>query len=384
MIYQYLFPENQSPGAVAIDREQAVGMHYIQNSIGISKIVPASAPLILSFKVQGKEKQFSAAQAVEISYYENYFSFSYTAPNFINPTDTRYAYKLQGFDTGWTDAGSRQYVDYTNLPGGDYRFKLKATADGSHWFEMTSPVAIHITVPFYKTVWFIVIIAFSIFSTSVLVIFYAQRMQLQRILMAQKIRDNIAGDLHDDIGSSLSSIMLMSEIAQKQPGQSTNYLTQIAETAGKIIESMNDIVWTVNPGNDTLEQMLVRMQEFASGLLDKKNINLQFNTALSADTLKLGMEQRKNFYLIFKEAIHNAFKYAGCSKVTVWLQQDDKTISLKIEDDGKGFDATKKYMGNGLYNLKKRAADIGGSLQITSSPGNGTTVLLVVKNHPNG
>jgi signal transduction histidine kinase/ligand-binding sensor domain-containing protein len=349
----------------------------------VTKIEPTLVPLVTSFKVQGKEKQLSGDKPVEVPFYENFFSFNYTAANFINPADTRYMFMLKGFDTLWRIAGSRQYVDYTNLPPGNYQFKLRATT-GRKWFEMKSPVAIHITVPFYKTIWFLVMIAFSIFVSSALVILYAQRTQLQRILTAQKIRDDIAGDLHDDIGSSLSSIMLMSEIARKLPAEAADYLSQITETAGNVIERMNDIVWAVNPGNDSVEQMLARMQEFASGLLEKKNITLQFNTTLSAEPLKPDMEQRKNLYLIFKEAVHNAFKYADCSQVTVTLILDGKTISLKVEDDGKGFDSTKKYMGNGLYNMQKRAAEIKSSVQVRSAPGSGTAILFVLKTTQTG
>ena len=232
---------------------------------------------------------------------------------------------------------------------------------------------------FYKTAWFIIVLAIAIFVISFLVIVFLYRVQMQRILMAQKIRNNIAGDLHDDIGSSLSSIMLMSELARKQPMQAADYLLQINETAGKVIDSMNDIIWAINPGNDMAEQMLVRMQEFASALLEKKDIALHFKPALSIEILKMDIGQRKNFYLIFKEAVHNAFKYSGCKNVTVSIWQEERSLYLKIEDDGKGFDTTKKYMGNGLHNMQKRAAEINGKLQITSSPGIGAIILLIVK-----
>ena len=309
------------------------------------------------------------------------FSFDYNLPGAAN---AHYMYMLQGFDTGWMDAGSRTYINYTNMPGGNYKFMLKASSDGAHWLAMNRPVEIIVNTAFYRSAWFIIFLAAAIFIVALLVIYFAQRVQLQRLLMAQKIRNNIASDLHDDIGSSLSSIMLMSEVAKKQPAETVNYLSQITETAQQVIENMNDIVWAINPNNDSMEQMLIRMQRFASALLEKKNIALQFLIMPETETIKLAMEERKNFYLIFKETIHNAFKYAECSKVVVQLKNDGDNIVMKIEDDGRGFDTTKKYMGNGLYNLNKRATEINGRLEINSAEGSGTTTTLIFKTTQTG
>jgi signal transduction histidine kinase len=118
------------------------------------------------------------------------------------------------------------------------------------------------------------------------------------------------------------------------------------------------------------------MQQFAGSLLEKKNIALHFDVASLVPSLKLGMEERKNFYLIFKETIHNAVKYADCSIVKVTIDSNDKAINLKIEDNGKGFDTAKTYVGNGMHNLQKRAKEINGILEVASLPGCGTSMLL--------
>lgn len=377
-LYQSGFPGKHVINTTFLDKDGSIwigtGTGLYQKTSGKRSIT--FVPVITFFRINEHREEDNDDN---IPYFENSISISYTAPNFIDPGDTHYVYRLEGFNRDWEGPTHRQYVSYTNLPGGNYQFDLYATVDGAKWSQMSPPLFFYIAMPFYKTGWFIVITTFSIFITFFFVIFFVQRVQMQRILMALKIRNNIAGDLHDDIGSSLSSIMMMSELARKKPLQASDYLMQINETAGKMIESMNDIVWAINPGNDSTEQMLVRMQEFASALLEKKDIALHFGPALPMEPLKMDMEQRKNFYLIFKETVHNAFKYSGCKNLTVLIWQDDRSLFLKIEDDGKGFDAGKKHMGNGLYNMQKRAAEINGSLQITSSPGGGASVLLILK-----
>jgi signal transduction histidine kinase len=337
-------------------------------------------PVVTSFKVSGKTIPVSSV--VKLDAKNNSFSFDYTLPG--SASSACYAYMLEGFDTGWITAGNRTYVNYTNMPGGNYIFKLKASVDNMHWVSASNPVIIHISTHFYNSVWFVVILASAILFATALIIYFAYRTQLQRIIATQKIRNNIASDLHDDIGSSLSSIMLMSELAQKKSAETNNYFDQIRDNAGKIIENMNDIVWAINPKNDSMTEIMTRMQNFASALLEKKNISLQFEAGPGIKNLKLTMEERKNFYLFFKEAIHNAFKHADCTVVKVDIDNKEKNINMRIEDNGKGFDVSKNFMGNGLNNMRNRAAEIGGTIKIDSSAGTCTTVCLDFKTTQTG
>ncbi|MEJ7736714.1 MAG: triple tyrosine motif-containing protein [Chitinophagaceae bacterium] len=339
------------------------------------------SPVITSFKVAGKV--YHPAPRIRLSSRDNSFSFDYVSSN-IDVRSVRYAYKLEEFDKEWIDAGDRTYVNYTNIPGGTYRFKVKCTVDGSNWIEIKDPITIYIDRPFHETGWFTVLIAITILMATGLVINYAYRIQLQRILTTQKIRNDIASDLHDDIGSSLSSIMLMSELAKNQPQDAIRYFNQISTNAQQVIENMNDIVWAVNPNNDSMMDIIARMQHFASGILEKKNMILQFDASPELETIKLDMHERKNMYLIFKETINNAVKYAKCGTVKVKIHTADQKIIMKIEDDGEGFDTTKKYMGNGLPNLRKRAEEINGTLLIDAVSGQGTVVMLTLKTTQTG
>jgi two-component system sensor histidine kinase UhpB len=201
----------------------------------------------------------------------------------------------------------------------------------------------------------------------------------RRIKQLQTIRNSIADDLHDDIGSALSSISIMSELAKSKSSDVSPLLTSIGESTTTIQENMSDIVWTINSKNDRFENVLQRMNQFASDMLDVKNIELDFKTDTSLASSKLTMEQRKNFYLFFKEAINNAAKYADAKKVSVCIAQKDHYVEMNIGDDGKGFDTSKIFSGNGMNTLKKRATELNGDFKITSNINEGTAVQLKFK-----
>lgn len=336
-------------------------------------------PIITSFKVNGKEREYVPNKILRINNDENSFSFTYATPNFTNPLNTRYAYQLSGYDDKWVVAGTRQYTSYNNLPGGSYTFRLMASSDGIHWSQMDNPINIYVAIPFTKTKEFVVLITFLILCCSFIVVFIIYRTRINRLILTQKIRSNIASDLHDDIGSSLSSIMLMGELARQQPNKTSKYLEEITQTSVRTLENMNDIIWSVNPLNDTMEEMSVRMKTFAFSLLEKKDITLDFELENNLNDLKLKMEDRKNLYLIFKEAIHNAFKYANCTNVRVEFTRTGHELTMIIKDDGKGFNISNPSSGNGLYNMRKRAGQINSQLQIISESGSGTTIVLIIK-----
>lgn len=198
----------------------------------------------------------------------------------------------------------------------------------------------------------------------------------QRIKHVQKIRNSIADDLHDDIGSTLSSISIMSELAKAKSGEAMPLLTSIGESTSTIQENMSDIVWAIKAGNDRFENVLQRMNQFASGILDSKNIALDFVSDESLAASKLTMEQRKNFYLFFKEVINNAAKHSGAEKVCVRVAKEDRDIQMFISDNGRGFDTTKIFNGNGMTSLKKRVAELNAQFNLTSLVNEGTTVQL--------
>lgn len=201
----------------------------------------------------------------------------------------------------------------------------------------------------------------------------------RRIRQLQTIRNSIAHDLHDDIGSTLSSISIMNELAKERSPEALPLLTSIGESTAAIQENMSDIVWAVNPDNDHFENLLQRMQLFAMEIIDAKNIRLKFDNDASLNSTRLSMKQRKNLYLFFKEAINNAAKHSGAKKIIVNIIKSDSNIEMNISDDGSGFNTSAIFGGNGMNSLKKRADELNAMYNITSITNEGTTVQLKFK-----
>lgn len=202
-----------------------------------------------------------------------------------------------------------------------------------------------------------------------------------------KERLSISQDLHDHVGSTLSSISVFSKVAQVHgekgnTGQMNELLDRIRNTSGKMMTEMNDIVWAINPQNDTMEKIIQRMEAFARPLLMARNIQFQFSYDESILALNLGMEQRKNFYLIFKEAVNNAIKYSGGSLLEATITYGQHQLELLVKDNGVGFNPEKELndikslSGNGLKNMKARAKEMNAELNIASLPGRGAALKL--------
>jgi two-component system sensor histidine kinase UhpB len=203
---------------------------------------------------------------------------------------------------------------------------------------------------------------------------YVTRQQLK----LQKLRNKIASDLHDDVGSTLSSIAIFSDIAQHQSKEVEPLLKTINESSRKMLDAMGDIVWTINPENDQFEKIILRMKSFAFDLLGAKNINFHFVADEKITQIKLPMEVRKNLYLIFKEATNNLVKYSEADIAHFSIKDEDKYLSMMINDNGRGFDPDCVIPGNGLKNMQKRADEIGAILTILSAPGKGTNIELKI------
>lgn len=194
----------------------------------------------------------------------------------------------------------------------------------------------------------------------------------------ERIRENISSDLHDEIGSTLSSIAILSEALQRKTARGDNHqsIGVITERTRQVMDTMSDIVWSVNPLNDKMNTVLLKMREFAVETLEAKEILLHFHTDEVLPTFRLAIEQRKDFYLFFKETINNVAKYSKAKNVWVELTNKDNKLSLSITDDGIGFDPMEVKKGNGLKNMQARAQQLGGQCFVRSGVGEGTTVLL--------
>lgn len=213
----------------------------------------------------------------------------------------------------------------------------------------------------------------------VLLLTAAILLKIRREKQIQHMRNSIADDLHDDIGSTLSSIRIMTELTKSRPSEGPVVLQSIGEHASLMQETLADIVWSVNPTNDRFENIMRRMNTFATEVTEAKNIELDFYSNVSAST-RLSMAQRKNLYLFFKEAVNNMVKYSSASSVHIRIIQEGRYIELVIRDNGIGFDAMDGSQGNGMDSLKHRAQDLQADFNIASQEGKGTEVRLRFKN----
>ncbi|HVS96378.1 MAG TPA: tetratricopeptide repeat protein [Puia sp.] len=200
----------------------------------------------------------------------------------------------------------------------------------------------------------------------------------RRIIELEKMRNHIARDLHDDIGSTLSSINILSKVALQSRDDSASSLRKIMDRSSAIMEKMDDIVWTINPRNDTMEQLVCRMKEFAGEMLEPLNIVYSFEEQGDLPSLRLDIRHRKDLYLLFKEAVNNAAKYSQCRHLHILLRRAKDSLQMEIADDGKGFAEDGLRNGNGLKNMRDRAASMPATIRIDSAIGQGTRIDLDV------
>jgi ligand-binding sensor domain-containing protein len=334
---------------------------------------------INSFKIFNEEQPVNfnkGNQQVHLKYFQNFFSFDFVALNFSQNETITYAYKLEGFDKEWNYSNTPHYASYTNVPGGDYTFRIKAKTGDSNWQERQFKVFLYITTAWYKQWWFYLVVSFIILG-----LFYAiYKYRINQLVKMQLMRTRIAGELHDEVGSVLTSIAYYSELAKMEPGNNNSrvkiLLDKIGGSSRKTVNSMNEIVWFINPKNDSSEQLLRRMKIVAVELIEERNISYDINFDESLNQAKLTMEQRRNIYLIFKEAINNAVKYAYCSHIKLILTLQNNILVMKIDDNGKGFNETTVNYGNGIYNMQDRAKKMNASININSKENQGTNICL--------
>ena len=210
-----------------------------------------------------------------------------------------------------------------------------------------------------------------------------KELEYKNVLLKQ--RESISHDLHDDVGATLNSISVYCDIAkeqiQKVDPQATETINRIGVSSRHLIDSINDIVWAVNPKNDVFENITTKMRLFAADLLIQTDVAIDFFVDENLNTLNLSVEARKHFYLIFKEAINNIYKYAKCFEIKTRIELVGDKISMTISDDGIGFDSSKVQQGNGQMSMRNRANKLNGMLEIQSQPNKGTILKLIFPYH---
>ncbi|MBI1768621.1 MAG: hypothetical protein HYR67_09630 [Bacteroidetes bacterium] len=361
------------------DGRMAIGSwHYITvfdpTKISSNENIPQVH--LTQFKVFGKSipwEKDESVKSVTLQYTQNQFSFDFTVLNYSNPSGNKFYYKMEGFNKDWISS-TQGFANYTNLDPGKYRFRVKGANGDDVMNQVGDFILINIVPPFWQTKWFIIMCVLITGS----IIYAVYRIRLAQLLRLERLRSKISSDLHDDMGSTLSSISILSNMALKAEDSSKQtMLSEINTNSITLMERMDDIVWSINPRNDSLDRLMVRIQNFASKLFEAKGIEYQIEVPPIISNVKLSMEHRQHVYLIMKEAVNNLVKYSkcGCARIKV----SASPLLVEIHDDGIGFDASRTFQGNGIQSMNSRAKQMNAELKILSSDGAGTSVFLKIK-----
>jgi len=334
-----------------------------------------NAPQLFITSATSSGKSVDPGHKILLGYGSNNINIAFTAVNLVDGSQNKYFYRLNNQE--WVSAGGNRQANFSNLLPGRYTFNVKAQLADGTWSENEGVVSFTVATPFWKTWLFItpciVVLAFLIYM--------AYQYRIRQIMHLQAIRSRIASDLHDDIGSTLSNIHILTQLSHanlSEPEKADTFLTRIAEEVDASNQSLDDIVWSINVLNDSFEQTAARMRRYAAELFEGANIQYKvfFDEKLSQK--KLNMEFRRDVYLIFKEAVNNIYKHAGASSVTINLEADHRYFKMTVTDDGRGFDPLAPTTRNGLKNMEARVKNRRGIFKVKSAKGGGATLYIAM------
>lgn len=235
-------------------------------------------------------------------------------------------------------------------------------------------------VSFFGGVWWFIILIFGAIAGAIIYFHYYRR---KREIAVEQMRSQIATDLHDDIGSTLSGISIFSEMGYKdtveRSPKTSELFRRIGESSLSILDAIDDMIWAMNPENDSLQPLIIKMCDFATGILEAKQIVCNITVPTDFQNIKVSMNERKNIYLIFKEGIHNLVKHSACTSASIVIDLHKNMLRFQIGDDGVGFDPSTVRSGNGLNNMRKRAESMGAFISIESGQGKGTKITVQMK-----
>ena len=323
----------------------------------------------------------------------------FTALDFIAPDEIQFRHKLQGSDSEWVDDGSARSAHYTRLPYGHYRFHLAVRAADGTWREAVETFAFVVPTPLYFQTWAIGLYgltAVAFIATVVRTVSHRRlrtalaRLEAQQTLERERMR--IARDMHDEMGSKLTKISFLSERAQmdvESTGPHAEKIEVIAQTSRDLLKTMDEIVWVVNPRNDTLENLSAYLSGYAIEYFQNTRVECELQLPQQIPHFPLSSDARHNLFLTFEEALNNVLKHSAATRVKVAITVTALAFEIKITDNGKGFEVLTPANdqlragrgGNGIRNMRHRLSAIGGDCQISSQPGVGTVVTLLIPLH---
>lgn len=309
--------------------------------------------------------------------YNELLTLQLASQNLDNQKET-YQYRIvktEKYST-WREIGSQPIIQFPLLDGGNYQLEVSLKENSS---KIIYRLAIGVEKTFWQELWFLLsIIAYILFLLGIAIYFFFLY-NLRQKLKLQDVRNRIAADLHDEVGSNLNSIAIFVELLRKKaPTDLLPILDKITNNSTESVQLMQDTIWAIQAKNDNFQKFMDKMRGFATEVLAAKGISLNFYNQIDSKKNLLTMEQRKNAYLIYKEAINNIAKHSKASKANVSIWQEDNQICIKVEDNGCGFDTTTIFEGNGLQNFETRAEAHEMQYNLHSEIGKGTSLTLKV------
>jgi ligand-binding sensor domain-containing protein/two-component sensor histidine kinase len=290
----------------------------------------------------------------------------------------RYQYRLEGADESWSAPSPLRSVRYARLAPGRYRFVVRAVNPDGLQSPRPGAVTFHVLPPVWQRWWFLLLVG----GMGALVVRTGVRRRIARLLEFERLRTRLATDLHDEIGSNLSQIAVLSEVVQQQVQNVApsvpERLSHIASVSRQSVEAMGDIVWALDPQRDSLTDLAQRMRRFANDLLTPRDVAVRFESPSSRQDLALEADIRRDLFLFFKECVHNVVRHAEATEAHVVFDVGPRRLVLAVRDNGKGFSLGDGSHGLGQRSMRQRALRLGGQLDVTSTNGHGTCITLTV------
>ena len=319
--------------------------------------------------------------------------FEFAALSFGAPENVHFQYQLEGFDYGWIELGMQHSVSYSRLAAGDYRFRVRACNGDGVWNDNGVALAFRVKPFFWQTWWFRLASIPLIALAAILIVRHLLIRRLRMKLRAleqesalERERSRIAKDIHDDLGGSLTQIKLLFELTQlkREQADKVDLLGQEGLVATRrIMKSLDEIVWAVNPRNDSLPHLIEYLGQFAVEFLNRADIRCRVDLPPRPPEWDLSPEARHNLFLVVKETLNNIVRHAHAGEVWLRIKVVDRLLHITIEDDGRGFaTAPENGSADGLNNIRQRMQEIGGQSRIESQTGTGTRVFLIFPRPP--
>jgi signal transduction histidine kinase len=360
---------------------------------GISRLAPLReppppipVPWITAVHVDGVPQRVSELGAPRVSGLklvsgQNRVEIDFLALTSAPGESVAYQYRMEGLDRDWSPVSTARSVMYAHLPPGRFRFLVRAIAFEDQVIGPdTAEVLLVVQPQVWRRIGWLALAALVLGGG----VYALYRYRVAGLVAIEQMRTRIATDLHDDLGSSLSRISILSEVARRRAEgdpEGMRLLNDIGEAAREMMESLGENIWSIDPRRDNLRSLVTRIRRFASDLLESRGVAWTMQAPPAPELVKLSPVERRHLYLIFKEAIHNVARHSGASAVSLSIAVAGHRLTAVMKDNGKGFvapQATESVGRHGLPSMVARAAQLGGVLWIESTPGSGTEIRLDV------